>query len=581
LAFPWPLKDFPGSPDPSGMDLKSLRPLALLLLLLVPLTSACTGDGDGEAASLAASADVLMTDAPSEDLLFLRAEIQSVVLERPSGSMTGNLLGGPVPLDLLSLDGVFEWLLSGPIPSGEVAAVVIGFDPAGFAAAAKDGTPVTIDAASSNLRVEFPGPLTLDPETYTRIEVDFDLMASLAGTVGSGPLTLTPVGSADFSGGTGGIEIDEIKGDVVSADALTGSIVLNAFADGDLDSPLGQVTVQVSPTALLIDDDGSVFASEAAFYAALLSGLMIEVHGTLDAGVLEATEVEVEDPFGGAVVAELRGKVVDHAAGASFELLIQDVKQGASTVLPILAGLGDPASIEIGIDTGTVFFLEDSLAADESALAVGQTVEVKFLDFAAEPFPAFKIDIEDADAEFEGFVADAAGLPATFAVNLEDGDPALLAGLVASDSTDVTVTVGPADLALKVDGDPVIDPSELSADLRVKIHGALSGTPSSPTIAATRIDVLPGRLVGALVASMDSPSSTFMTTGGTIDDPFGGGITAGPLDVVLDPGCVFEGAAGSESAFFALAGTVIVRVEGLATGNPNEIRAFTVTSEAQ
>jgi hypothetical protein len=100
-----------------------------------------------------------------------------------------------------------------------------------------------------------------------------------------------------------------------------------------------------------------------------------------------------------------------------------------------------------------------------------------------------------------------------------------------------------------------------------------------PAIDATVIQVLPGRLDGALVASTTPLSSTFMTTGGTLDDPFGGGITAGPLDVVIEPNCIFTGAADTETAFFDLLGTVTVRIEGIASGNPNEIRAFTVQSD--
>jgi hypothetical protein len=61
---------------------------------------------------------------------------------------------------------------------------------------------------------------------------------------------------------------------------------------------------------------------------------------------------------------------------------------------PVLSILGDPASITVGIDAGTLFFLEQDEIVAESALAVGQTVEIKFATFTAEPFPAFKVEIE-------------------------------------------------------------------------------------------------------------------------------------------------------------------------------------------
>lgn len=560
--------------------LRGLLPLSLLVFLF----AACTGDGDGtEGVQPAnADADILLTDAPVEDLLFLRGELRSVVLEHEDGSLTSNLLAGPLEVDLLSLSGVFKWIVSSGIASGSLAAIRLAFDPAMFEAADKEGNPVTITALTSVLRAAFPVAATVDPEAYTRLEVDFDLLSSLDGLVSSGSLTLDPVGTAVSSDGGAALPIDELKGVVTGADALLGTLTLAAFADGDFDVSLGEVTVQVEPGTLLLNEDGSIFATEAAFYAALIEGTtLVDVHGDLDDGVIVATKIEVEDilGLGGLVAAEIRGKVVGHVDGVSLELLIEEVKQGAVTVAPVLSVLGDPATITIGIDAGTLFFLEQDEIVSESALAVGQTVEIKFATFTSEPFPAFKVEIEDVDPTFQGAITDVTGLPSTIVIHLQDGDPALLAGLVSSTSTDVTVTLGSAPISLKIEGSSAIDFFDLSVDLRTELSGTLSGAPGTPAIAATEIKVLPGRLDGALVAGTTPLSSTFMTTGGTLDDPFGGGITAGPLDVVIEPNCVFTGAAGTETAFFALTGTVTVRIEGIASGNPNEIRAFTVQSD--
>src|SRR5687767_13710793 len=153
--------------------LRCLLPLSLLLFL-----SACTGDGDGTVDSLPASADVVLTDAPHEDLLYLRAELESVVLEREDGSLTSNLLGAPLQVDLLSLSGLFEWVASSGIGSGTYSAVRLGFDPGQFAGADNVGTPVIITPLSSLLRAAFELPFTVDPETYARFEVDFDLLSS-------------------------------------------------------------------------------------------------------------------------------------------------------------------------------------------------------------------------------------------------------------------------------------------------------------------------------------------------------------------------------------------------------------------
>jgi hypothetical protein len=558
-------------------------PGLLPLLFLPGLLAACADGGGGTQESALTSIDVLLTDAAAKDLLFLRAEIDSLVIEHSDGTLTPNLLEAPLTVDLQGLDGTFQWLFTGEIGNEAISAVHIGFDAAEFSAAAKDGTPVAVTALLGVLQAQLPPSLFADhPESYVRLEVDVDLVDSLEGLVSSGTLTMTPVGATFSSAGSAPVALDAVKGSVVSSDALLGTVEVAAFADGDLLVPLGTATVLVSPSTLLVDEDGSVFASEAAFFATLIPGTtLLEVDGELDDGVVTATRVVVEDALGlGGLVAELRGKVIGHAPGTSFELLLQEVEQGAAAVLPVLSDLGDPASLTIGIDPGTVFFVEDA-ASVESALAVGQEVEVELTQFATAPFPAFKVEIAHAEPLLEGFIADLSGLPATFAIHLQDGEPALLAGLVASSGTDVTVTVGSAGLSLKVDGAPSLATSDLSVDLRVRVRGVLSGTPSAPALDPSAIEVLPGRLEGALVASTTPGSSLFMTTGGTLVDPFGGGISAGPLDVLIEPGCVFTGDVGSESEFFELAAvlTLAVGVEGLASGNPDEIRAFTVHVE--
>jgi hypothetical protein len=81
-----------------------------------------------------------------------------------------------------------------------------------FEAADKEGSPVAITALSSVLRAAFPVAVTVDPEAYTRLEVDFDLLSSLDGLVSSGSLTLDPVGTAVSSDGGAALPVDELKG---------------------------------------------------------------------------------------------------------------------------------------------------------------------------------------------------------------------------------------------------------------------------------------------------------------------------------------------------------------------------------
>ncbi|HKX45153.1 MAG TPA: hypothetical protein VJP77_00415, partial [Planctomycetota bacterium] len=467
----------------------------------------------------------------------------------------------------------------------------VGFDPSSFQAAALDGAPVALDVQGGLLAASFPAPLVTGTGSYNRIEVDFDLLASLTGDVASGSLTLAPSGSAFSSPGDDGIAVDEIKGTVLAANAAAATLLVDAFADGDLAAPLGQVHVNVTPSTLLIDDDGFAFPGAAAFFGSLILGTsLLEVHGNLVAGAITATKIEVEDSFGsgGNVVAELRGKVVSHAPGVGFGLLWKEIEKGASVVAPALAALGNPATVQVAITPQTIFYLDDDSSSSsssshqivsEAALAVGQEVKVKFLQFGSSPFPAFKVEIEHPFPEFEGFLADLSGLPGAFVMKLQSSQPAIWSGQVASSNTPVLVEVGSAKLLLKVDGKPALTTSDLSLGLKVEVYGTLSGPPTGPTLAAHRIEVHAGRLDDAAVVSKSPGTSSFTTVGGEVKDPFGAGVTGGALNVVLEPGCVFDGDASSKAAFFALGGSVEVEVEGLASGTPSEIRAFVVKSK--
>jgi hypothetical protein len=556
----------------------------LLLSALLPLfaCSGSSGGGGSGSGSGPSGLDLLLTDAPADDLLYLRAEVQSFALVRADGSTTANLLGGSVSVDLLALDGVFEWLATGPLPAGTFSGVRVAFDGFGFEAADASGAPVAITATASTLDASFSAPLVADAGGYARVEVDFDLLASLQGEVTSGSLLLTPSGTAAASSGDDGIAIDEVKGTVVSFQPGTGALVLDAFADGDLAVPLGEIDVSVTSTTLLVDDDGSVFGSQDAFFGALVAGAtLLEVHGNLVAGTVTATKIEIEDTFGsgGDVIVELRGKVVGHAPGVSLSLLIQEIKKGASIALPVLAGLGDPAAVTVGILPSTHFFLDDSQPTTEASLAVGQTVKVKFVDFASGPFPAFKVEIQNALPRFEGFITDVSGLPSEFVMHLRPSDPAILSGAVASTSTDVLVQIDGAGILLKVDDKPALTASDLLVGLKVEVLATLSGPPTAPVLDAGKVKVFAGRLDGALVSSKAPGAPSFTTFGGELKDPFGGGISAGPLTVQVEPGCAFDGDVESQSAFFAFGGALEVEVFGIGSGQPGEIRAFVVKSK--
>jgi hypothetical protein len=560
------------------------RILSLLLFAPQVFLSACGAGGGGGSSGAQASGDFLITDAPRDDLLSFAATIDALRLERSDGTLGGDLLAVDVTVEFLGLDGAFAWLAGAALAPGSYSAVEVSFEPFGYAARAMDGSSVTVNALSDVLRVELAAPLVVDANGYARFEIDLDLLAALDGDVASGTIVFDPVGSLSSNDGSEDAPIDEIKGIVRSADALAGTLVLDAFVDDQQTIPLGEVTVQVGPSALLLDDDGTVFSSRDAFFAALVPDTtLLEVHGALSAdGQVDATRIEVEDGIGGgSALVRIEGLIVGLGA-SDLELLIIEIEDGAAVAAPVLAALGDPSSILCSFDASTVFLLEEDQLTTSASLAVGQEVKARFLEFASEPFPVREVEIEGANPEFEGVITDLSGLPDTFVIHLVGDEPAILSGDVASTATDVTVSIDGAPLFLDVESEPNLSSSDLLVGLKVQPEGTLSGPPDAPAIAAAKIKIFAGRLRDADVQAVDSLAATFDTVGGEIDDPFGETISPGPLHVVLDPSCAFEGDASSSASFFALfdglgsTQTLRVEVGGRGTGAPSEIRAYEI-----
>jgi hypothetical protein len=351
------------------------------------------------------------------------------------------------------------------------------------------------------------------------------------------------------------VSIDEVKGIVSSVDAGTDSFVIDAFVDDEGTVHLGPVSVQVTGGTTLVQDDGSLFPSTSLFYGSLVpGGTFLEVHGQLSNGWIVATRVEVEDNAGGGGngnLVKIRGRILDLGPGNELEMSIAEVDDGASIVAAASGGQ-IPGTLHVNWDASTIFFLEEHATTTSASLAIGQEIHVKFPVFDNPPFLASRIEIEDQDVEFEGHVTSAAGLPASFVMHLQPDDPAILSGEVASTSTDVLVELGPSLVFLDVEGDPILPRSAILVGQKTEPEGALSGPPTGPTITATKVKIFAGRLDDATVSAADRANSTFHATGGQMDDPFGGGITAGDLDVILGAGSVFDGDASSESQFFDL-----------------------------
>jgi hypothetical protein len=396
-----------------------------LCSLTLGLAAACGGGGGGGGSFSPATTDVLIGDAPVDDLLAFRAIVASVVLEDGLGAPTPNLLAGSVGVELLGLDASDLWLASADAPPGTYVSATVSFAPGSYEALDAFGAPVTVVASADDFSVTFAAPLVISDSSHQRLSIDVLLEDALSGDVSSGTIGFDPQGaialSTDDSPG-GDLAIDELKGLVTAEDLSDFNFTMDGFVDDDLTVALGQVTVQVSLSTLFVDDNGAVLPNVGSFFAAISPTLsVVEVHGVLQAnGFVFATKVEVEDNAGGAGLDDdikIEGLVIGTDV-ASFELLVIELEQGAALAEPVLAMLADPTSIQVGVDGATLFYVSSSTPTDFGALAVGQRVDVKFSSttFMAEPFLALKVEIENDEPEFEGTLTDVAGLPNSIVV---------------------------------------------------------------------------------------------------------------------------------------------------------------------
>ncbi|MBK7644732.1 MAG: DUF4382 domain-containing protein [Planctomycetes bacterium] len=531
---------------------------------------------------------MLLSDAPANELLAFQATIDDVRLVQQGGAESANLLAAPVTLELLSLQTSSAWLASQELPAGTYTGVHLSFTPGSYVARRNDGSTVDVLASSDDLLVSFATPITLGPGNYRRAQLDVDLANSLSGLLSAPPLDFAPQGFLSDDSGHVESSIDEIHGLVQSVSAQQNSLVMSAYVDDDSQVSLGDVQVQVGTATLLVQDNGSLFADRASFFASLTPGSsLLEVHGSLANGVVQATRIEVDDNSAGggsANLVRLKGLVLGMGPGSTFQVSIISVPQGSSIVAAAFGG-SIPGTLEVTYDGGTEFYLHEHQTTTSASLALGQKVDVKFSTFDNPPYLAKRVEIDDESGENEGTLTDNSGLPASFVMHLDESSPALLSGQVNSTSTDVAVDVGSASFSLDTQGHPGLVATDLLQGLRVRVHGPVSGTPSSPAISATGVEIRAGELRNALVNSVTPGQNASLTTfGGSIHDPFGAGVTDGPLNVLLAGNCVFTGDATTRTAFLELAQnppvgfTLELDVSGIGSGTPNEIRAFEIDS---
>jgi uncharacterized protein DUF4382 len=521
--------------------------LGATLLLLI----GCGGGGGGSSGS-GASVSLLVGDGPTDELSAFEMTLLDVTLTRDDGSTTANLLASPRSVDLLALRVESALLAVVTVPPGSFAGATLTFDPATIVARDRSGAPVKLQVNGNLASGLFALPVAFERDDRVKLHFEFPLDDSLSPD-GSGGFVFTPELRPSRREGSDDA-LDEMHGGLLSADAARGLLVVNLLDDDD-SSSRGALTIAIDPATHLLDDHGNPFASSADLFAFLLPGDRIEASGGLgDDGLLHAAVLQVERDDHGASIARIRGTITAlDLEGATLTLRLRSVESGAPVVGPVLAALGDPAEITVGFSAAEIELRGDDPRNGSSAdLAVGQEVKIDFSAFASAPFPARSIEIEDEQPEIEATIVGTGGLPAEFVVHLDESDPAILDGRVASTSTDVVVLLdGTETIRLDLSHAPSIAAGSLQTGLSVRVRGVLSGTPDLPDVTASDLRVKPGRLRG-VVAATDPAGFALTVAVDSFDDPFGGPSLDSPVAARFADGAQVGGDATSIAAFFDL-----------------------------
>ena len=553
---------------------------------LLSLFASCGGGGGSDGGSTATtSADILLTDAPADELSAFNVLVEEVRLYDAFGERSENLMAGPVRVNLLSAATQLAWLVSKPVPAGTWRGVELSFNLASVDARKLDGTQASVTTLGTTLQADFSAPVAFQTGGYQRVVVDFDLAASLTGDATLG-YTLDPQGVAfGDDNPTTPLAIDSIVGRVKGVDTVNNLLSIDAWADDDRSVLLGTLQVEVQATDVLQDDAGALYADLAAFYAALVpDASFIEVHGLMTAnGVIDATRIEVDEGVGGGdAVVRLRGVVLAVDAGAStFDIGITEVKKGYSTALAAFGGLSIPASMSVSYDVQTYFGLAEGAATTSASLAVGLKVDLRFVTFASAPFTAARVEMEAVVPEFEGTVTNISNLfavPPSFEITMAASAPQVLSGAVIGALTVNAAAV--TTIYLDCGTEPNASLEAVQLGQRVAVRGTQTVFGSGAVVGGTQIRIIPGRCDAvANIGNLGDGRYEMYPSIADFDTNFGG-LVGTNAEAVFFIDTVYTGDVSTYSEFIIAVENDMpkpeLRIQGIAAIGLNRIEVYEV-----
>ena len=484
--------------------------LASLALSSITLLGACSGGGSGSSGSTTTTANLLITSTGSTSLFALEAEVEEVRLVRDDGARSENLLSERASLELVGQTGSASWLVRDTISVGAYDALEITFDPSTVLAADGAGARTPLPMGEATVTVDIAPALEAQAGRDARVTLEIDLGTSVVTDPVSGASSFAPDLEAFLDRAT---PVEGVLGALVEAAPAQRSLTVDATQST---SRLGAVGVELDDDTMLLDLDGTPFASEAAFQASVRAGVsVLRVGGVLDAdGRVAADEIRIGGPLGGPTLLDtvrIEGQVlhVDDRAGF-FVLLMRRIEEGAAEARPALAAIGNPSSIDVHFDGQTVFELPGGQRVRASDLGVGQIVDVEFQGFDRPPFRADRVELRSQEVCFAATVTGTNPLR----VRVDDDSFLVSQGLIASARTEIEIDLTDAEVRLGMHGQPTLSARVLGVGAKVGLCGELEGGPRQPVLRATSVDVHPGHLIKGTVEQERRQRSTFVVGSG-------------------------------------------------------------------
>jgi len=365
----------------SNPNIRKIGPLSLILAgcvaLIAGLVTGCNSSAvptgsSGNITSAAVAVPVLITDAPSDQLVAFTLTLNSIVLTDSAGKTT-SILGTPTTIEVCHLDGIQEALVTASIPEDTYVSALITFSNPEITYINSSGQPVVASPvlATSSYTATFATPITV---SNTNSSLLFDLLASQSVTISGTTVTVSPVFSvktvpsatAAPSPGQNGTGMQQV-GTVVSASATSLTIEPGSGAN---------VTFAINSSTVFQG------ANATAAIASLTAGELVEVDfSPQTGGTLLATRVQLLPPNpGGQPLNLLTGPVTSVTAGTGFKMVL--MQPAGPSVNPTNVG----TTYTVDTSSSTVFAIAPQMVSltglpftpsfTSANLTAGQTVAV-------------------------------------------------------------------------------------------------------------------------------------------------------------------------------------------------------------